>query len=578
MRLTTTSELPVVRTEADRVPVRIADQIVASLKEAGVQRVFGIPGGVVSGVFDALIDADIEVVICQHEGMAAYLAYGHARATGTPGVIAVTAGPGIFNSITGIAAAYTDEVPLLLLAGEVSTRLGGRGVLQDGGPEGLDVTHMLRPVTKLADSVQQPQRTPALVAQALDVAMAHPRGPAFLRIPLDVSLAMRPSMQIRQAVRGEAAPDPEVCDIVAHSLMTARRPAILLGIGARVAEVGEWVQRIAERVRCPVITDVEAKGVFPESHGLSLGLFGVGGGPVAQAYLQGGDRGEGVDFLLTIGARLDDTTTSGFSELLRPAGGTVVQLDHDPRRLCRAYDADHAMAADLPRALRAIEARVRSVDAMTLLRRDKQVRDARAADDSHLQRLMGRGPHHPIAAVRALQRAFPADTIWTSDIGNHLLAAARYLRVDHPDAFHVSVGLGGMGSGIGVAMGLAMGRTDERRVVGICGDGSLRMVGNELATCAKYGIPVTLAVFNDARFGMVAQGMDKVYGRVAWCDSPDVDVVAFARSLGAEAIRIETEADLARAAELAGNGPLVLDIPIDPDVFVDNPRNHTFKE
>ena len=132
-----------------------------------------------------------------------------------------------------------------------------------------------------------------------------------------------------------------------------------------------------------------------------------------------------------------------------------------------------------------------------------------------------------------------------------------------------------MGSGIGVAMGLAMAHDRDQTVVGICGDGSLRMVGSEIATCAKYNIPVVLAVFNDARFGMVAHGMDKVYGRVAWCDSPDVDVVKFAESLGARAVRIETVEDFVFAASLVGKGPLVLDIPIDPDVRISNPRNET---
>lgn len=548
---------------------RSADQIVNVLVSAGVDRVFGIPGGAISGIYDSLISADVEVVICQHEQMAAYLAYGHARATGAPAVVAVTAGPGVLNTMTSVAAAYKDEVPMILIAGDVRRPVAGKGALQDGGPEGLDIINMMRTVTKFADTLQQPERAAQLVTDALAACMAHPRGPAFLRMPLDATLEVVPSDPVRQATLSTLAPDRDQCSVIADALISARRPAILLGIGARVAEVGPQVLRIAERLRCPVICDVEAKGVFPESHSLSLGLFGVGGGEASVSWLAQ------CDVLITVGARLDDTTTNGFSPLLQPKDGFLAQLDHDARRLGRAYDPHVAMATDLSRALTAIESELGLPRAAAVLDRESHIRACRQLDAAPLGLVRHAAPFDPRSMVPMLQAALPEDTIFTSDIGNHLLAASRHLTLDEPGTFHASVGLGGMGSGIGVAMGLAMAHGDDRTVVGICGDGSLRMVGAELATCAKYNIPVVLAVFNDARFGMVAHGMDKVYGRVAWCESPEVDVVAFAESLGARAVRIETLEDLVNAVATIGGGPLVLDIPIDPDVRICNPRNQT---
>lgn len=553
--------------EQGRVPVRIADQVVRTLAEVGVERVFGIPGGAISGVYDALIDANIETLVCQHEGMAAYLAYGHARATGKPAVVAVTSGPGILNAVTGVASAYTDEVPMIVLTGDVRTPLNGMGALQDGGPGGIDIVGVMRSFTKLSDSVIQPQRASALVAQAADVAMAHPRGPTFLRLPLDTTTAALPTMQVRQALAGVGTPDAEVCDRIARELLRARRPVIFLGLGARTAAVGALVKQIAEHVRCPVVTDIEAKGVFPESHGLSLGLYGVGGSAAASAYLE-----HGADFVLAIGARFDDTTTNGYSADLRPQNGVLIQLDHNAHRICRAYDADVAMACDLDLTLQAVASRLGQPSVPTILSRDKAIADAKSAEPRQFHVVMRQAPHDPGAVVRVMQSALPADTVFTSDIGNHMLAAARNLVIDRPDAFHASIGTAGMGSGIGMAMGMALAYGSTRRVVGICGDGSFRMVGTEIATCAKYRIPVTLAVFDDAQLGMIEQGHQALYGRSTWAASPSVDVVAFARSLGAEAVSIQNEADLRAALATPRSGPLVLHVPIDANVRHHNAR------
>lgn len=548
---------------------RSADAIVETMLMHGVDRVFGIPGGAISGVFDAMIQSRIDVVICQHEQMAAYLAYGHARATGRPAAVAVTAGPGVLNTLTSVAAAHKDEVPMLVLAGDVRTPVAGMGALQDGGAEGLDIITMMKSITKFSDTLLQPERTVALVSDAIEAAMTHPRGPAFLRMPLDTTLAVVPTDPVRQAVLEEPEPDYVACHEIADALTLAERPAIFLGIGARTAQVAPAVLRLAERLRCPVICDVEAKGTFPETHSLCLGLFGVGGSGKSAAYLRS------CDALLTVGARLDDTTTNGFSELLQPKDGFLAQIDHDARRLGRAYNPTVSLACDLQRTLAAIEERVTFPSSGSVMARETAVVSARGSSAPQIGVVPQLAPFDPRSIVSVLQAAMPADTIWTSDIGNHLLAASRFLELDEPERFHASVGLGGMGSGIGVAMGLAMAHGRTRPVVGICGDGSLRMVGSEIATCAKYDIPVVLAVFNDARFGMVAHGMDKVYGRVAWCDSPNVDVVKFAESLGARAVRIESVEDFARAASLVGQGPLVLDIPIDPNVRISNPRNET---
>lgn len=550
---------------------RAADRIVSWLAKRGVRRIFGIPGGAVAPLFDALVDARLDVVVCQHEAMAVYLAYGEARATGRPGVVAVTSGPGVLNTVTAVAAAYHDEVPLVVLAGEVRTDWAGRGAIQDGGPAGLDVCGVFRSVTRFADTLVQPERIDALLDRAFAAAMSHPRGPALLRLPVDRAASPVPSVPEWRSEPTTVAPDEAAVARAAALVASADRPAILAGIGVRTAGVAELVERLAYRCRIPVLTDVEGKGTLPERDALALGLAGVGQGPAVARYLAGG-----VDVLVTVGARLDDTSTSGFSEGLRPSRA-LVQIDHDARRLHRAWPADVAIAADLRATLSRLLEVVRPPSAGLVLARDAAVRDAHAGPVEVVGPL-GSPPFDPRSAVVALQSAFGADAVFTSDIGNHLLFAARHLVAERRGTFHVANGLGGMGSGIGTAMGLATAYGAVRRVVGICGDGGLLMVGNELATCARYRIPVVLAVFDNQELGMVEHGMVRLYGRSGFGGVPATDLVGFARSLGATAETVVSAEHLAALAGRPLDGPLVLHLPIDPDVRAGNPREHGFLE
>jgi acetolactate synthase-1/2/3 large subunit len=365
-------------------------------------------------------------------------------------------------------------------------------------------------------------------------------------------------------------PDADLVREAAVSIAGARRGAILAGIGARTAGVEDLVYRLAYRLRLPVLTDVEGKGTIPEDDPLSLGLVGVGQSPAAGRYLAGG-----VDVLLTIGARLDDTSTSGFSGTLRPTH-KLVQLDHDSRRLHRAFKADVAIAADLRVTLRALLETVLAVphDPLVRFERDRATSQAKHVP-SEVTPPLGVAPFDPRSVVVALQQAFGDEAVFTSDIGNHLLFAARHL-VGRRGNFHVANGLGSMGSGIGTAMGMAAAWRGQRRVVGICGDGGLLMVGNELATCARYGVPVVLAVFDNQQLGMVEHGMLRLYGRSAYGESAHTDIVGFAQALGAEAVTLRSEEHLWDLASRPVHGPLVLHVPIDPNVMAGNPREHGF--
>ena len=539
---------------------RTADVLVDWLYQQGVRRVYGIPGGAVAPLFDALVDSPITAVICQHEGMAGYLAAGEARATGRPGVVAVTSGPGILNTITPVAAAFEDEVPLIVIAGEVRTEWAGRGALQDGGPSGLDVRSIFRSVTRFQDDLSQPGRSTDLLGRAWEAALTHPRGPALLRIPVDVSRAAAPSVPEWRSSLLPSEPDVAALERASALLRGAERPAIFAGVGARAASLGPILEGLAYRLRAPVFTDLEAKSLVPETDPMCLGLYGPGQGPQATRYLA-----EGVDVLLTVGARLDDTTTGGFGDALRPSQA-LIQLDHDPRRLGRLWPAEISLLGDLRGMCQLLYEATDPLPAATLLARDLAVRRCRASiEPAHCTE---GPPFDPRAVVRALHVAWP-DATFVTDIGNHMLFTARHLTTDRVGSFQASTGLAGMGSGIGTAMGMAAAGAGP--VVGICGDGGLLMVGNELATCARYGIGVVLCVFDDGRLNMVDHGMRYEYGRSESAALPEVSLVDWARSLGAHAVDVASLEDLV-PPEGGSDRPVLLRVPVDPAVRMSNPR------
>ncbi len=542
-----------------------AHEILQVLISRGVDRVFGIPGGTIAPLFDALLDFDIELVLCQQETMAVYAASAYAEATGKPGVVFVTSGPGLLNAVTGVAAAYHAEVPLILIGGEVAHRSLGRGALQDGGGSGLDMETIFGPFTKRTEAFFSTSRGPAMVDQALATALSVPMGPVFLRIPVDLVAGAHSGGQVVPSVPVPApAPSLDACEQIALMLQSATKSVIFAGVGARRAGAAQALRRLAEASGCPVVTDVEAKSLFPESHPLSAGVYGVGGRGAAAALINGR-----TNLLLCFGARLDDTTTNNFSQAIASIE-TLVQIDHNPSRLGRAYRPQIAMHCDLVAAMDAITARLNPN------RKPPAPWQSRVPPPPPtVVEPLGVAPHNPRAVVWALREVLGDDAVFSCDIGNHLLFAANELALDRPDSFYVSIGLGGMGSGIGYAIGLQMGLAGARQVVSVCGDGGMLMVGNEIATCAKYGVPVLFVVFNDGYLNMVQHGLERVMGRSIDCRTPAVDFCAYAESLGVESLRVNSLEDLRRISEWPRDAPLLVEVPIDPKFQASNPREDT---
>lgn len=528
---------------------RAASQLVRRLQEAGIHSLFGLPGGTIAPIFDAATQHGLRVITALHEGMAGYQALGHAHATGKPAVIAVTSGPGLLNLTTAAAAAREDEVPLIILSGEIATSHIGVGALQNGREDGLGVLRVFAPLCKATVSADTAEELCDLLAFALTEAASHPMGPVLLTLPVDLLEQPTRASEVRSEPIVRTACS-QTLRSVATALSMSQRPVLWLGVGARAACDAHSLRAFAELHRFIVVSDLEAKGLFPESHPLSAGLVGLGSSSRAEQAVKN------ADFILTVGARMDPMT-AGPVDSLRKTRGMVAHIDHSAKRLARKHG--EALESDSMDGVLTDLGELAGLPASHLLvLRDAASRSLTTRDHAALP--LDLAPHAPESVVRTLQRYSPKAT-FTSDIGNHLLAAARHLIVDEPDGFFVSYGLAGMTSGIGSAMGIAL-ADPGRRVISICGDGGMLMCGTELATCAREGLRVTFAVFEDGYLGMVDDGMQADFGTCEVAKLPAVDLVAVARALGVQAHRVTDGRMLARLLRDGDDGPLLLAFPV----------------
>lgn len=538
--------------------MRGADLLVGMLEDAGVEVVFGIPGGAISPVHDALLDSSIRTITTRHESGAMFAAAAHARATGKLAVVAVTSGPGVLNAMTGLASAWCDGVPVLLLVGEVPRQAHGKGVLQDGSAHGLQIVEMASHVTKLALEVPHPSALPHLARRAIATAMSGRKGPVMMTLPLDVTTAQISPPRIGGSITMGGLVAVEVLDEIIEQLSTAKRPLMLVGSGVRSDEAPTRLRTVAERLGCPVATTPKGKGVFPENHPLSLGVLGLGGHPSAREYLQ-----QGVDVVIAIGTSLGDMATDGFSPFLQ-ASRALIHVDIDARQVGKSYSPTHAIVASASEFLGGLAERLPLAAA-----EPRRTRLAALTGVTRLPLPASTKPgqiasHH---AVEQIQRMLAPNTIFTVDSGEHFLFAAHYLRTIHPDGFLVMTGLGSMGQSIGAAIGAQL-ANPGREVAAICGDGCFAMNAFEIATAVAEKLPIRVFVFNDQRLGMVEAGHLAVYGRQPSYPTNPMDVCMIARGLGATALRLDgetTEEELAKVLRTT-KGPVVVEVPIDPDV------------
>lgn len=539
-------------------PGAAARRIVQALLARGVKTFFGIPGGPICPLFEAIrLEPEARLIEARHESNAAFAAASFYRASGEVPCVLVTAGPGITNAVTGIVSASLERIPMLVMCGDVAWASHGGVLAQDSGPRGIDVEHMLQPATRTQVRISAPRSAATQTLAALDAATSqlHP-GPALVVVPIDCATKSAPEVRVSHTPpRVVMAPDPMAVATACAWLAEAERPLIVLGGGCRGNE--DAVRRLVDFLDVPFVTTPRAKGVVSELHPRSLRTGGMAASLWARRYTS-----ERVDVTLVLGTDLDDSSMGPTP--YTGEGGKLVHVDLNPSVFNRNLPTAMAIQADVgafaemayntasAAGLRngKCHAAVRGVKSSTAF-------DVESFRDDNSAMI---APHRAIAD---LQAAAGGSAAFITDIGEHMLFSLHYLTIARPDQFQIQLNLGSMGSGIAGAIGMAL-ADRSRRVVCICGDGGMQMAGMEALVAMQEKLPITFAVFNDSRYNMVHHGMKQIFGETEAWESPPVDFSAWARAFGMRSAVIETGGEmLAMHSDLFHDGPSLLDIRID---------------
>jgi acetolactate synthase I/II/III large subunit len=552
--------------------VTVSALILEYLKLEGVQAVFGIPGGPVTPLFDALYhEPAIRTVATRHEAGAAFMALGYARATGRLGVCCLTTGPGATNAITAIAAAKADSLPVLILTAQVATSVFGKGSLQDSTDSGVDTVALFRPVTKMSTMLASPNNAASLLRQALRSAMTGRRGPVHLSIPTDLMRRLV-GEDIQRSDQYRASPrsfDREGIKECARHLLAARRPAVLAGHGVNLAHAEPELLELAELLSLPTATTPKGKGAFPETHPLALRTFGLASSPWAERYL----LSSGVDALLVLGSSLHENSTQGWDPRLS-ARKILMQQDVDPSMIGRNYPVTATMLGDAKTTLRELLFHLRR-----LLASGEHPPASIPSDLAHFKAgvpefltpaamLSDQEPLKPQRLMRELDAALPPDALIFLDVGCNTLWGTHYLTATGRNSFAHNWGeFAAMGYGVAGAVGGKLG-APGRPVVAVVGDGGFAMAGMEVSTAVTCGIPVVWVVLNDGRFNAVHHGQRLQYaGRTIGTEFRRMDIAGVGAALGAWTRRISRPGEVAPAVRdaLASGRAAVIDVRIDAD-------------
>lgn len=545
-----------------------AEVLTEYLAGEGVEYLFGVPGGHLLALYDAVHrSAKVKSVLTKNEQGAGYMANGYARVAGRLGVCCGTVGPGATNLVSGVATAYMDSTPLLAVTAQVGTTAIGKGALQEGAGDGRTVDHvgLFRPITKYSAMVTRSVLVPEAVRKAIRIATSGRPGPVHLDLPSDVLKGevedpILPAERYRPTAALGA--DPGGVAQAARLLAAAQRPALLVGAGAIAAGAQQQVLGLAERLGAPVATSLRGKGAFPEDHPLALGCLGLYGTRAANSYLR-----SGVDVLLAVGVSFHEMTTHCWDPAFQPKTA-LIQIDVDPDEMGKNYPVDVPLVGDARVVLNDVlaalgEPRSSSVDGRAELQRFKVANEY--FDESAMR--SNAFPLKPQRAMAELREALPPEAIVFTDIGNNVTWVERFFQSLQSGTMVAMSGLAAMGSGVAGVVGGKLAAPD-RPVVCVCGDGDFQMTGMEVLTAVAYGVPAIWVILENARLGMIHDIQTLMYqGRVEASELRNPDFVALAQAMGAEGCRIGRAGELREAVRAAAERgkPTVIDVPIDPD-------------
>jgi acetolactate synthase-1/2/3 large subunit len=550
----------------------MVDVFLRYLKAEGVRVVFGIPGGLLYPFFDAVEeDPELTLAVSKHEEGAAFMADGYARIGRRLSVCAGTSGPGATNLMTGVSCAFADGVPMLVITGQAASHALGKGAAQETSREDIDIVAMFAPVTKYSAMVGSPSHVSMHLRRALRRALTGRPGPVHLNIPVDFWEKPLHEDWFDPSTYRPAANtfDRTAVQQAVEALLEARRPVLLAGSGVAIANAQQHLLALADALPARVATTPRAKGVFPEDHELSLGVFGFAGHKAARDTLLGND----VDVIFTVGSSLNETATLNWHPDLARSR-RFIQLDVDVDRIGRNYPVDLPLVGDAQTIL---------VELVYHLHR--KIRDgsmpqslwpnAPPLDRGHTRyltpelRVSNAVPLTPQRWRYDLERALPDDAIVFSDIGGHMLSNIHHLCIRSRQSFVINMGFGSMGHGTVAPIGAALAET-KRPVIAIIGDACFTMNGMDLITAVEYEVPVVWIVENNNMHGITYHASKNLSPtgkplRAAQYRRP-LEIAAMARAMGLRTDVVDAPGQMQAALReaLYSRQPSLIEVRVDP--------------
>tara|TARA_A100001037_G_scaffold56000_2_gene48193 strand:- start:1980 stop:3728 length:1749 start_codon:yes stop_codon:yes gene_type:complete len=551
-----------------------ADALMRSLKEEGVELIFGYPGGASLHIYDALFNQeDIEHILVRHEQGAVHAADGYARACGKPGVVFVTSGPGATNAITGLATAYMDSIPVVVISGQVKSHLIGTDSFQE-----TDMIGVSRPIVKHSFLAQRAEDIPEIVKKAFHIATTGRPGPVVIDIPKDVSepsytfdFSYPEEVDIRSYKPVEEGHSGQIRR-AAKLILKSEKPVIYTGGGVIQDEASEELTQLAKMLNFPVTNTLMGLGAYPGTDEQFIGMLGMHGTYQANMVMHE------CDLILAVGARFDDRITNEPEKF--SLNSKKIHIDIDPASLSKIIDVDVPIVGSaktcLSQLIKELERRSSDYDSSKLDPWWKQInewRDKHGLNHSMLDTPPKNGKILPQQVIQSLYKESKGKAYVTSDVGQHQMFAAQYYHFDSPRQWINSGGLGTMGFGLPAAMGVQLAFPDAD-VACVTGEGSIQMCIQELSTCLQYGLPIKIINLNNSALGMVKQWQDMQYGgrhsQSTYGESLP-DFVKLSESYGHVGIKVEDFNDLEGAMKecLSLKDRLVfLDVVIDEEEHV----------
>ena len=551
------------------------DMLIQSLVDEGVEFLFGYPGGAALHIYDAIFNQnELQHILVRHEQGATHAADGYARATGKPGVVLVTSGPGATNAITGIATAFMDSIPMVVLSGQVASHLIGTDAFQE-----TDMIGISRPIVKHSFSIESAEEIPRVIKEAFYIATSGRPGPVVIDIPKDTTAPDKlfdynppKSVKIR-SYNPPVEPNPKQIDRAISEILKAKKPVIYAGGGAINSNASEELYELNELLNFPVTNTLMGLGVYPASEKRFMGMLGMHG------TYQSNMAMHNADLIIAIGARFDDRITNT-PDLFAP-NAKIIHFDVDQSSVSKIIEANIAVFGQVKNSLRELNKQLKEkidlinksavkpwldqIDEWTSLH---GLNHELYKETSNSNMIM------PQSVVQHVYQITNGKAFVTSDVGQHQMFAAQYYHFDKPRYWINSGGLGTMGFGLPAAMGVKFAFPDEE-VVCITGEGSIQMCIQELSTCTQYNLPIKIININNEALGMVKQWQDMNYGgrhSESTYQKSLPNFVDLVESYGHVGLKIEKNSDLKDGLEEAFS---IKDKLVFVDVYVD-PSEHVY--